>query len=61
MNSKAYPRRKQYPGLLVEFITMFIILIVLFYIVLPYLGGSAYPDMGDLFNLISKIIGSVKL
>jgi len=61
MNSKAYPRRKQYPGLLVEFITMFFILIVLFYIILPYFGGSEYPDINDLYNLISKIIGSVKL
>ena len=56
-----YPHKKHYPNVVVESITMVTILVFLFFVVLPYFGGSEYPDINDLFNLISKIIGSVKI
>ena len=41
---------------ILEFIVMLGILVFLFFVVLPFFGGSDYPDMGDLVGLIGNII-----
>ena len=44
---------------IIEFVAMLGILVFLFFVVLPFFGGSDYPDMGDLINLLSSIVRGI--
>ena len=44
---------------ILEFVAMLGILVFLFFVVLPFFGGSEYPNMGDLIGLIGNIIGGI--
>ena len=54
-----YPYKKKYPGAFTETLTITVVLVFIFYVVLPFFWGPGYPDLKDLYSLISEIIGGV--